>query len=370
MDGVLFLIPDRPHFVNRLTDNVHDATKSFGANRGTDLLAGIDNDLATFEAVGGVHGDSADRVLTEVLSNLQYQIVFTVINGRICHAQCVVDLRQLAGLKFNVDNGADDLRNFTCVLTHGTVSSCGRAASYSVTYLELAFDRFGAGDDFHQLRSNGSLTCPVVLKGQFADHFVGVLRCAVHGGHTGTMFTSHGLEHRFKNLNFDVFRQDLRQQFTNRWFIDELDRSFIRSGALFRNNRQHLLEGDVLCHDRTEGVIEQFDLIILFCHKTIDNFLSKRDCCLIIRFCKDISKVLVNRVSAFEEFITFTANSHDADLLVCSRFFLDITISSLAQVGIKTAAKTPVRCEYYQKEFFCLALFKQRVKITLKVCRQ
>src|ERR1039457_1008628 len=133
MDGVFFLISDWTHFVNRLADNVHDAAKSFGANRGTDLLAGISDNLAALEAVGGVHCDGTNRVLTEMLGNFQYQIVFSVINCRICHAQCVVDLRQLAGLKFNVDNGADDLRNFTCVLTHGTVSSCGPAASYSVS---------------------------------------------------------------------------------------------------------------------------------------------------------------------------------------------------------------------------------------------
>ncbi len=109
MDAVLFFIADRPHFVNRLTDNVHDPAQGLAANRCADLLAGIDNSLATLETVGGVHGDGTHRVFTQMLSNFKHQVVLTVINGRVGHFQGVINLRQLTGLKLDVNNCADNL---------------------------------------------------------------------------------------------------------------------------------------------------------------------------------------------------------------------------------------------------------------------
>ena len=135
MNSIFFLVTNRSHFVNRFTDNIHDTAQSLGANRCTDLFAGINNNLTAFKTISRIHGNRTDRIFTQMLGDFQYKVVFTVINGRICHAQSVVDFRQLAGLKFDVNNSADDLRNFTCVLTHGTMSSCGREASYSYTYL-------------------------------------------------------------------------------------------------------------------------------------------------------------------------------------------------------------------------------------------
>ena len=109
MDTVFFLISDWAHLVNRLADDVNDTTKGLAADRGADLFAGIDNNLTTLEAVGGVHGDGTNRVLTQMLGNFEHQVVFTVINGRIANPKCVIDLRQLAGFEFDVDNSADNL---------------------------------------------------------------------------------------------------------------------------------------------------------------------------------------------------------------------------------------------------------------------
>ncbi len=129
MDLVFLLGTDRAHFVNRLADDVDDAAEGLGADRGADLLAHVGYHLAALEAVGGVHGDSTDRVFAQVLCYFKHQVVLTLVDGRIGDPECVVNRRELPGLEFDVDNGADDLRNFTSVLTHGTVSSCGRAAS-------------------------------------------------------------------------------------------------------------------------------------------------------------------------------------------------------------------------------------------------
>jgi hypothetical protein len=70
VDGAALLRPHRAGLVYRLADDVHDAAERLLAHRNRDRLAGVGDLLVADEALGGVHGDGADRVLAEMLGDL------------------------------------------------------------------------------------------------------------------------------------------------------------------------------------------------------------------------------------------------------------------------------------------------------------
>jgi hypothetical protein len=102
--GAVSVAADRAALVDRLADDVHDAAERLGADRHADLRAGGADRLAAGEAVGRVHGDGADRVLAEVLGDLEDQAVAVVVG-----LERRQDRRQLA-FERDVDDGADHLR--------------------------------------------------------------------------------------------------------------------------------------------------------------------------------------------------------------------------------------------------------------------
>ena len=56
-------------------DDVEDAAEALGADGHRDRAAGVADFHAADEAVGRVHGDGADRVLAEVLGDLEREVV-------------------------------------------------------------------------------------------------------------------------------------------------------------------------------------------------------------------------------------------------------------------------------------------------------
>ncbi len=96
-------------FVNRITGNVHDATKCGRTNWNADWSALVGHFLTTNKTFGRVHSNSANCVLAKVLSNFQNQLASVVV----CF-QGVQNLWQIA-IKLNVDYGADDLGDFSDV---------------------------------------------------------------------------------------------------------------------------------------------------------------------------------------------------------------------------------------------------------------
>ena len=100
---------DRTGLVDRLADDVHDAAEHFGADRHRDRRAGVLDRLAADEAVGGVHRDAADRVLAEVLGDLDGQVVLALVDRRVGEQERGVDLRQLGRVERDVDDRSDDL---------------------------------------------------------------------------------------------------------------------------------------------------------------------------------------------------------------------------------------------------------------------
>ena len=106
---------DRAHLVHGLADDVEDPAEGLAADRHDDLLAGVEDLLAADQAVGGVHGDGAHGVLAEMLGDLDDQVPFPVAQGGVGDLEGVVDLGELAGLEFHVDDGTDDLGDFSFI---------------------------------------------------------------------------------------------------------------------------------------------------------------------------------------------------------------------------------------------------------------
>ena len=92
--------------VDRPAQHVEDAPQHRFADGHGDRAAGVLHGLAAAQAVGGVHRHAPHLVVGEVLLHLQHQRLLAVCG---LHLQGVVDRRQLAGRKLDVDDRADDL---------------------------------------------------------------------------------------------------------------------------------------------------------------------------------------------------------------------------------------------------------------------
>ena len=104
MDRAAHVRVDRAALIDWLADDVHDAAKCGRANRHVDRATEVSHRIAANQALGGVHGDRANRVLAEVLGNLEDQAVAVIVG-----LKRVENARKLA-VELDVDHGADDLR--------------------------------------------------------------------------------------------------------------------------------------------------------------------------------------------------------------------------------------------------------------------
>ena len=90
--------------INGLADDVHDTAEGSGTDRDLDGSTGVDDLLATDKTLGTVHGNSTDRVLTEVGSDLEHETA----------AMEVLDLEGIKNwgkglcLELHVDDGTND----------------------------------------------------------------------------------------------------------------------------------------------------------------------------------------------------------------------------------------------------------------------
>ena len=98
VDRPAVLALDRLALVDRLAEQVEDATERVLADRDGDRGAGVDDRVAAAQAVGGVHRDRADAVVAEVLLDLEGEVdrVAAVALGHL-DLQRRVDLGQLFG---------------------------------------------------------------------------------------------------------------------------------------------------------------------------------------------------------------------------------------------------------------------------------
>ena len=112
MDGARRLSLDRTCFVDRLTDDVHDAPERLITDRNRDRRARIDDLLAADEAFGRVHCDRADGVLAQVLRDLENEAV-----AMVRRLECVQNFRQLIS-EVHVNDGTRHLVDLPYVFSH------------------------------------------------------------------------------------------------------------------------------------------------------------------------------------------------------------------------------------------------------------
>ncbi len=116
MDWAAVLGLHRTGFVDRLANHVDDAAEQAGTNRNSDRDAGVGDVLAAHQTFRHVHRDSADRRLAEMLRDFEHQPV-ALVGG----LQRVQNRRQVA-FELHVDDGADDLCDFSGSYSHVVLS--------------------------------------------------------------------------------------------------------------------------------------------------------------------------------------------------------------------------------------------------------
>ncbi len=116
MDGTSCALLERLQVVNGLTDDVEQTTFHLFAGGHRDGTAQVFHAGAAHQTVGAVHGHAAHRVLADVLLHLEDE------GGAVGthNAQGSVDgrTRNALALKGDIDNGADDLRYFSIIISH------------------------------------------------------------------------------------------------------------------------------------------------------------------------------------------------------------------------------------------------------------
>ena len=115
---LLALLEDGALLVDGLADHINDAAEGLGADRNLNGGAGVDALLATDEAVGGLHGNGAHGVLSEMLGDLEDEALLTISDLNL---KGVENLGELL-VELDVDDGADHLGDLA--VAHGG----GRAA--------------------------------------------------------------------------------------------------------------------------------------------------------------------------------------------------------------------------------------------------
>lgn len=104
MNGRLLDTLDRSPLVNGLANDVDDTTEAAGADVNLNGSTGVEDLLATDETLGTVHGNGTDRVLTQVLGDLEHEAgTLDVLD-----VESVVDGGQVLGVELDVDDGAND----------------------------------------------------------------------------------------------------------------------------------------------------------------------------------------------------------------------------------------------------------------------
>ena len=95
---------DRTPLVNGLANDVHNTAEGSSANGDLDGGTRVDHLLTADETLGTVHGNGADRVLTQVGGDLEDETTTVEVDN----LECVEDRRKVLRLKLNVNDGTND----------------------------------------------------------------------------------------------------------------------------------------------------------------------------------------------------------------------------------------------------------------------
>lgn len=118
MDGIFFLMGYGAATIGRLTGHIEDASKHAFANGDGDRSAECTHFHAASETFCGAHGDRANPVFTEVLLNLESEVLLFAADFEV-DLESIVNFGQSAvrWVELDIDNGADDL-NYSSFMIH------------------------------------------------------------------------------------------------------------------------------------------------------------------------------------------------------------------------------------------------------------
>lgn len=118
MNWLVAVCANRTQLVDGLADDVEDASESLLPHGHEDRSAGVSDAHASAEAVGHVHGDGADRVLTQVRRDLEDEVLRLVGDTRVADFERRVDLGDIARGEFDIDHWSHDLLDGSCCVGH------------------------------------------------------------------------------------------------------------------------------------------------------------------------------------------------------------------------------------------------------------
>src|SRR5690554_984274 len=104
VDRVTFFFTDRTTLVDRVTQNVHDATQSCRTNGYGNRCTGIGRFQSTAQTFGLTHGNCTHDTIAQLLLNFQCQAGFS-------DGQCVVNLGHAVTREFHVNYRTNNLNN-------------------------------------------------------------------------------------------------------------------------------------------------------------------------------------------------------------------------------------------------------------------
>jgi len=112
--------------VDGLTNDVHDTAKSSGTDRDHDGVASVDNLGTANETFCTVHGDGADRVLTEMGCDFKDKTA----TAKIHDLEGVEDRREVVGVELDIDDGTND----GFYRANGSLGLCRIGASWRILH--------------------------------------------------------------------------------------------------------------------------------------------------------------------------------------------------------------------------------------------
>ena len=113
---------DRSFIVDRLAEDVQDPAERLAPDRHHDRTTCVDRFHPPHHAVGRLHGDAANLVLTDVIGDLRDDVDRNLAQLAVVDdADGVVDRREVAFLEFDVERRSDNLNHLADALRLGFV---------------------------------------------------------------------------------------------------------------------------------------------------------------------------------------------------------------------------------------------------------
>ncbi len=120
MNGIALGVGNGATLVRRLAEDVEDASENAFADGNGDTFAEIGDDHAALQTFRTRHGDGADPAFAQVLLNFERQFGFDAADDEV-DRQRIIERGKFAVGEFDIDDGSDDLDDFT-----GNGSGTGR----------------------------------------------------------------------------------------------------------------------------------------------------------------------------------------------------------------------------------------------------